>query len=59
MVQTQELVRWLEDSGDTEAARLRKRCSLKWTWATLRREPVEERTEEEITLFSGLATQCP
>jgi len=38
MVEIQQGVRWLKDSGAEEAADLAKSCSLNWTWVSLRSE---------------------
>ena len=38
MVETEQLVRWLNDSGEAEAAQLSKSCSLNWIWVTLASE---------------------
>jgi hypothetical protein len=38
MVETEQLVRWLNDSGEAEAAKLSKSCSLNWIWVTLASE---------------------
>lgn len=35
MVEAEQLVRWLNDSGETEAAQLSKGCSLNWIWVSL------------------------
>ena len=35
MVETEQLVRWLSDSGEAEAAQLSKGCSLSWIWVSL------------------------
>jgi hypothetical protein len=38
MIEIGQVVRWLKDSGQDEAAGLAKQCSLNWTWATLMSE---------------------
>src|ERR1035438_3176257 len=38
MVEIEQLVRWLSDSGEAEAAQLSKSCSLNWIWVTLASE---------------------
>ena len=38
MVEIEQVVRWLKDSGEDEAAGLAKSCSLNWTWASLMSE---------------------
>ncbi len=35
MVEIGQVVQWLEDSGEHEAAQLAKGCSLNWSWVTL------------------------
>jgi len=35
MVEAEQLVRWLHDSGETEAAQLSRGCSLNWMWVSL------------------------
>src|SRR4051812_46479659 len=35
MVEIEEVVRWLKDSGEDQAARLARNCSLNWTWASI------------------------
>lgn len=35
MVEMAQVVRWLKDSGEDEAADLARSCSLNWIWATL------------------------
>lgn len=38
MIEIEQVVRWLKDSGEDEAAGFAKSCSLNWTWATLMSE---------------------
>jgi hypothetical protein len=34
-VEVEQLVRWLHDSGETEASQLSRGCSLNWMWVSL------------------------
>jgi hypothetical protein len=43
MVEIGQVVRWLKDSGEGEAAELAKSCSLNWIWATLGSEVYGDR----------------
>lgn len=43
MIDIQQVVRWLKDIGEDEAARLAKSCSLNYQWAMLRSEVYGER----------------
>src|ERR1700730_7731976 len=35
MVEVEQLIQWLKDSGDGDAAQLARSCSLNWIWVTL------------------------
>lgn len=43
MVEIEQVVRWLKESGEEEAARIAKLCSLNWTWVTLGSELAGDR----------------
>jgi hypothetical protein len=43
MLEIEQVVQWLKDSGESDAAQLSKSCSLNWIWVTLGSELGGER----------------